>query len=267
VATVPVPAHAADIGTGGNIGASTIDQFCCASGNTIGVKNPNAFSGGKDAKGYSYLQQSDVDGQLKPMLSQQAQNGLKSQLKPHEQLVDNPQCTTQPNADQPIGDQGQKVTTATLTVNATCTGLAYDTGGAQTLAQSLLKRKVASDLGPNYVLKGTIMTKQLVTDVQDSVVTLQIAVAGTWYYQLDDNQQQTSAKQLINKSRAAAQSILKNDTRIAKAKIDLANGDTLPDNPKQISIIVRGVSGASPSDLPALPTVVSTNPLISTRGR
>ena len=49
------------------------------------------------------------------------------------------------------------------------------------------------------------MTKQEVTDVKDSVVTLQVAVAGTWYYQFDNQQKQVLARQLINKSREAAQ--------------------------------------------------------------
>jgi len=65
--------------------------------------------------------------------------------------------------------------------------------GAQTLAQGLLQTKEASELGPGYMLAGTIMTKQEVTDVQDRVVTLQVAVAGTWYYQFDDLQRQTLA--------------------------------------------------------------------------
>lgn len=255
--TITVNAHTTTAGTNGNMAAGAINTNCCASGTFVTVVS-SAFTGGKDGIDYSYLQRSDVDGivnQLRSMFSQQAQNSLKGQIKPHEQLL-NPPCTMQSSADHPIGDQGQKVTTATITVNATCTGLAYDTGGAQILAQDLLKRKAASDLGPNYVLTGTIMTKQVIIDVQDSVVTLQVAAAGTWYYPFDDNQKQALAKQLANKSRAAAQRTLHDYKGIAKIKIDIANGDTLPDNPEQISIIVLGASGASQSDLPALPTVV-----------
>ena len=268
--TITVNAHATTAGANGNMAAGAINGNCCASGGFITVVG-SAFTGGQDQKDYAFLQQSDVDSvvnELKPTLSQQALNGLKSQIKPNEQLASDAQCTVPPNVDQPIGDQGQNVTSANVTINATCTGLAYDATGAQTLAQGLLQTKEASELGPGYVLAGTIMTKQEVTDVQDSVVTLQVAVAGTWYYQFNDQQRQTLAKQLVNKSRAVAQGLLNHYKGVAKASIDIAGGgDILPNDPKQISITVVGVSGASPTNLPALPVIEPTSPSATTGGR
>jgi hypothetical protein len=254
--TITVNAHATTAGANGNMAAGAINGTCCVAGGFITVAS-SAFTGGQNGENYAYLQQSDVDkvvNQFKPILSQQANKGFTSQIKSHEQLVGAPQCTTTSKADQPVGKQGKNVTSANVMVSATCTGLVYDASGARTLAQKLLTGKVASSLGQDYVLAGTIITKPTVTDVQDDVVTLQVAAAGIWYYQFNDSQKLTLAKQLVNASRGAAQKLLNDYKGIAKARIDLADsGDTLPNDPNQISITVAGVSGASSADLPVLP--------------
>jgi hypothetical protein len=258
VGSITVDAHATISGANGNMAAGAINGTCCAAGGFISVVS-SAFTGGQDGENYTYLQQSDVDSvvnQLKPILSQQAQKGFNSQIKPNEQLVGTPQCTTTSKADQPIGKQGKNVTSANITVSATCTGLAYDVSRARTLAQNLLTSKSTKSLGPGYVLAGTIVTKPTVTDTQDNIVTLQVAAVGIWYYQFNDSQKQTLAKQLVNASRGTAQKLLNDSNGIAKAKIDLANGgDTLPNDPNQIRIMVAGISGASPADLPVLPAI------------
>ena len=132
--------------------------------------------------------------------------------------------------------------------------MVYDASGTRTLAQKLLTGKAASSLGQGYVLAGTIVTKPTITDVQDDIVTLQVAAAGIWYYQFDDSQKQTLAKQLVNASRGTAQKLLNDNKEIANAKIDVADGgNTLPNDPNQIRIVAAGVSGASSADLPVLP--------------
>ncbi len=243
--TITVNAHVTTAGASGNMAAGAINETCCASGGFIRVVS-SAFTGGQDEKDYTFLQQSDVDGyvnQIKSTLSQQALSGVKGQLKPNEQLAGDPECTTQSREDQPVGDQGHDVTSANVTVDATCTGLAYDARGAQILAQDLLQRKAISDLGQAYVLAGTVVTKSTVTDVNDGVVTLQVMVSGTWSYRLNDKEKQTLASQLANKTRVAAQGYLDASKGISKAKIDIANGgDSLPDDPGQIRIIVAAAS-------------------------
>ncbi len=254
VGSLTVNAHVATAGASGNMAAGAINETCCASGGFITVVS-SAFTGGQDEQDYTFLQQSDVDSyvdQLNPTLSQQALNGLKAQIKKNEQLADDPQCTTQSTEDQSVGDQGRNVTSANVTVNATCTGLAYDASGAQVLAQNLLKKKASNSLGQAYALAGTMNTKSTVTDVKDGVVTLQVTASGTWYYQFNDKQKQTLANQLANKTRIAAQGFLNASKGIGKAKIDIANGgDSLPDDSGQIRIIVVAASGASPTNQPA----------------
>jgi hypothetical protein len=241
VGSITVNAHVTTTGASGNMAAGAINETCCASGGFITVVS-SAFTGGQDEKDYTFLQQSDVDGyvnQIKSTLSQQALSGVKGQLKPNEQLAGDPECTTQSREDQPVGDQGRNVTSANVTVDATCTGLAYDARGAQTLAQDLLQRKASSDLGQAYTLAGTMVTKSTVTDVNDGVVTLQVTVSGTWYYQFTDKQKQMLANQLANKTRVAAQDFLNSFKGIRKAKMTITNdGDSLPNDPGQIRIIV-----------------------------
>jgi serine/threonine protein kinase len=249
-----IPAHSLYPGKTGNIRALAINQYCCSFSNAIEIQNPYAFSGGQDAQNYTFLKQSDIDGvfqQIKLMLYQQALDHFKRQIKSNEQLLGGPQCTMQTNVDQPVGDHRRNVTSANVTVNATCTGLAYDVSGVQALIQTLLKRKAISDPGRDYMLADTIVTKLQAThrDTKRQSVTLNLEVSRIWCYWFDDQQRQMLARQLVGKSRATAQRILSSYTGIAKATIQVAGGGTeMPDNPRQISIRVSEVSGDSSTE-------------------
>jgi malonyl CoA-acyl carrier protein transacylase len=130
-----------------------------------------------------------------------------------------------------------------VTVYVSCTGLAYDALEAQAIAQNLLKKKAASDLGQSYGLVGVIVAKPAVIEERDGVATLQVTVVGTWSYQLNDKQKQELASQLTNKTRAGAQEFLKAYKGITKARINVTNGDnSLPSDPGQISIVVQAAS-------------------------
>ena len=248
VTAVSIPAYAVYPGRFGNIRALAINQFCCHVRNLIVIKNPNAFSGGQNAQTYTFLRQSDVDvavNKIKRTLSQQALNDFKRQIKLHEQLVSDPQCTIQSSVDQPVGEHWLNITSANITVNANCTSLAYDAGGVQTLVRALLKRKAVSDLGQSYTLASTIAIKPQVTDTdtKNQFITFNVKAHGIWYYRFDNRQKQALAKYLVNKTRATAQRLLSSHTGIAKARVDIAGGgNTLPDHPAQISIKVLEVS-------------------------
>src|SRR5581483_784991 len=121
--TVTVSAHATTAGTAGNIGAGSISGNCCTAGGFVTVTN-SAFTGGQDQKDYSFLRQSDVNGvvnSLQQSQSSQAINAFKGQIKPNEQLLAAPKCNPTTNVDQPIGDHGQNITSANVTVTASCT--------------------------------------------------------------------------------------------------------------------------------------------------
>jgi serine/threonine protein kinase len=257
VTAVSVPAHAVSPGRSGNIGALAINQFCCNYRNMLMIKNLDPFSGGRDAQMHIFLQQSDIDGivnKIQRTMSQQAINNIKRQIKPNEQLVSNPQCAIQSSVDQPIGEQWLNIASANVTVNAHCTGIAYNARGLQTLVRTLLMRKAVSDLGQGYTLVSTIAIKLHVTDVdlKNQFVTFNVRAYGTWYYQFNNRQKQILAKYLVNQTRATALRLLSSHAGIVKARVDIAGGgNLLPANPAQINI---KISGAFFKDLPALST-------------
>ena len=262
--TTSVTAHAAAAGTGGNIVAMAVDRGCCSAGNFIFVENRAAFSGGQDQQNYTFLQQSDVDGAvgaLKDGLTGQAQSEVKKQVRANEQMVGDPQCNKPGvRSNQAVGDQGQNVTSATVSVSVTCTGLAYDLKATQTLVTSALQNKANSDPGDGYVLAGNIVTQPAVTTVKPDSVVLQVSAQGIWYYQFTDQLKAQLARIIAGKSRANAQTLLAGQKGIGSAKIDISGGgSTLPTDPKQITINVQPVAGLTAADLTPVPTVSGSN--------
>ncbi|HTK11732.1 MAG TPA: protein kinase, partial [Ktedonobacteraceae bacterium] len=87
---IMVAAHAANVGSKGNILALDINKTCCVSDGTIFVKNLSAFTGGQDAQSYHFPTQDDVDQvsqSVQANLEQKARQQLQSQLASGEQLA------------------------------------------------------------------------------------------------------------------------------------------------------------------------------------
>jgi len=90
------------------------------------------------------------------------------------------------------------------------------------------------------------------TDTKNQIITINVEAWGVWYYQFDDQQKQTLARYLVNRSRADAQRLLNSYKGIAKAKVDVAGGgNTLPANPRQIGIEISLQSLSHLGDLVA----------------
>src|SRR5260221_11546829 len=95
-----------------------IDGLCCAAG--VAVKNTAGFSGGQDAQTYPTVRQVDIDGLAGPLidtLTQGAQAGVQSQLRPQDWIVATPVCTPAISIDHPVGSRAAQVT---VTVVVTC---------------------------------------------------------------------------------------------------------------------------------------------------
>lgn len=111
-----VPAHSLISGASGNISAGDINLACCAT--SIIVQNPYNFTGGKNARDFTYLTNQDVTkttASLLPALQTQALS-----LLPNPRL--NPHCFpvtySSPNA-------GKETTSAQLTIIETCKADSY----------------------------------------------------------------------------------------------------------------------------------------------
>ncbi len=230
-------------GSNGNIGPGVIN----IQGQFITITNKAAFTGGQDAKNYHFLQQSDFDsvaGPLKTTVLSQAKSALQSQISSTERVARALQCTSPTaTADQPIGDKGVDVTSATVTASASCSEEVYDQQGLQGLVEGLLKAKAGADPKlTGYALVGSIVTDTKVQGVDsNNTVTLAVTAKGKWVYQVDKN---AIARLLAGLSAEQASAKLKSQPGIAN--FSLASGiTTFPSNPAQISIEVVNVPGFS----------------------
>ncbi len=245
-----VSAHAVTGGTGGDLDQGAINKGCCSNQNFVFVKNDAPFTGGVDAQSYTYVRQGDVDTAAAPLestLSQQASTQFKQQLKSNEQLVGNPTCNS--NVQVPpgtVGNQGHAIASATITVTAKCTGVAYDRGAAQAIAKDRLQKKANIDPGQGYSLVGNIATDVSISKVNADSISLLANARGIWVYQFDTAKQQAMAKQLAGKKVSDARTFINAQNGINNAKID-AKGDTLPTDPTQITFKVQSVSGENVS--------------------
>ena len=141
-----------------------LQRFLNVSGTKIHVTN-DTFSGGVDAQGYNFLQDSDITSVTnadQATLKSQAQNDIKGQMESGEQLLGDINCTDpKTTEDVPSGDQGptKAVTSAHVTVSVSCSAKVYDANAVQTIAQKELQQKASQDPGAGYVLAGNIITQ------------------------------------------------------------------------------------------------------------
>ncbi|MBA2285347.1 MAG: hypothetical protein H0W02_07700, partial [Ktedonobacteraceae bacterium] len=255
VGMVTVPAHVTTPGTNGNLPAGALpSQTCCGGGGTISVVS-NSFSGGQDPQNFTFVQQSDIDGAanpLKSVLSQKAQQQFQAQIRANEQLVGPAQCNSRVSSDHNAGDHAN---TVTVTVSASCTGEAYDHLGALALAQTLLRTEAASNPGAGYALVGalqTSITQASVIDPNKGSVQLTVPAEGIWVYQIDDAKKQQLAKLIAGKTKAQATRLLQQQADIQKLDIQIDHGDgnTLPTDAANITIVVQNVPGLQGTPTP-----------------
>jgi hypothetical protein len=273
-----VSAHAGSIGPGGNIAPLTINHACCSADSSIFARNLTAFTGGQDPQNFTIVSQSDIDGaakQLENTLTPEVQKSVKGQIHPNEQLVNSLQCTPNVTSDHNAGD---RATNVKVTVKVTCSGEVYDQQAAQLIASNLLKQQAAKIPGPGYALVGNLITKVtqvMVTDPKKGTLLLQVKAKGIWVFQFSDAQKQALANLIAGKSKQNAQTLLLNQMVmdhkvIAKADIVLSGGDgnTLPMDPTQITIVVQSVPGlpgpATPTTGPGSPGVPTNTPVSPT---
>ena len=244
-----ITGFAVNIGSSGNIGALDINGPCCASG--IIVKN-GAFGGGQNPQPHSVVQQSDINGaaaQLTASLTPSAQASLQKEVHTGEQVVSNTlKCTSAVSANHAAGAHAPNVT---VIVSVTCKEEVYDQSAALTMAANLLAKQASTDLGPNYVLTGSIVAEVTSVTVVDTKGTLAILVRaeGVWVYQFSDSVLQGFANHIANMSNQDATNYLMSQPGVKVVKIDNPNGSTLPDA-AHIKIVIEPIPGVTASPTP-----------------
>ncbi len=112
-----VVAHAIESGTIGNIQAGDINEPCCVT--SVIAQNPYTFSGGRDARDFTFLSKHDVANavlSLIPTLQQETQALFRSSI------VLNPSCKIDVRTNRTTGEETKS---ALLTLNSVCTAISY----------------------------------------------------------------------------------------------------------------------------------------------
>ncbi len=136
-----VAATAVNPGASGNIAAG--DTFQIGDGRV--ATSVAAFTGGADAKTYTYVKQADIDGAASPLvtsLTQAAQTAVQNQMPANEPALSSIQCSHNTTADHAVNDVAASVT---VTVTATCSMEVYDAPGAKNMAANLIESDAASN--------------------------------------------------------------------------------------------------------------------------
>jgi serine/threonine protein kinase len=240
-----VPAHAATGGTSGNIPAGSINGTCCTSGNFIQAKNEAAFTGGQDAKNYTFVQPGDVNtflNSVQPQLTQQATAALTTQLKPGEHLAQSPNCSPATRTSNPIGDQGQNIPSTTVTVTVTCTAISYDQNGLRALVTNLLQQQARASIGPHYALQDPIAIHVQNQQINpDNSLTLLVNASGLYTYQLSAARQQQLARLIAGKPVDVARKLLQAQPGVRAVAIS-TSGAALPGDPALIQVTYQNAN-------------------------
>ncbi len=233
-----ITAHAIQPGSSGNIQAGEINTTLSTG---LFVKNTSDFSGGRNARDFTYVKSTDIQqatSAISPQLSQSIQAALTSQLQPGEALV-SPTCATTESADHQPEDEAL---TVKVTVSQTCgSAVAYNKDALQTQATALLTHQARKLLGAGYRLFGSVQVTVMQTAHTPYPLVLSLSSQGVWVYQINE----TSMKNLVaGKPRSEAIQLLLGLPGIQRISIaGISDNAPLPDDTTHIHLlIIVGVS-------------------------
>jgi hypothetical protein len=227
-------AHTVQAGAIGNIAAHTIDTRCCGS-QFVTATNTSAFSGGQDARSYSFIQTSDIQNaatDLLASLTPKTTAALSKEARSGEQLV-TPLCTPHTTSSQGPGAEGVEVT---VNVTQTCRSVAYTLTSLQQVATSTLTH--SANLA-HYEQIGTVQVTVNGSTYANQTVTLKVSVSGVWVYHFPQAQVVHLIEEIAGESQQRATATLEGVAGIAQVSIHLQRldfQDQLPTNPQGISV-------------------------------
>jgi hypothetical protein len=233
---VTVPAHAVLTGPAGNIAAHDIYGPCCR----LNVFAANsAFRGGQVARVYPTVTAHDVNAtaeSLEKSLTVSMQAAFQPQVRSGETLITPLPCQPTVTPDHQIGTEAGLVQ---VTVSLTCTGEVYRTSAYEAAIRQMVTHAAAQHLGSGYEENGTIQASITATTYRPhGAVTLAVKRAGTWMYQIGEQQRAAIIQRIAGKSKAQATSILLGMPGVQSAAIEEERGDQLPVNPSRIQVII-----------------------------
>jgi hypothetical protein len=261
--TVVVQAHAAQDGASGDIGAydidfpinicSPYDLLCQFPDGTAYAQNTKAFTGGQDAYDETVVQQSDIDGLARPLISKMAASAqeqlsqlVAEQVQPGEHTVlPTSQCTPNVKPDHAVG---AGATLLTVSVSVTCYQIAYS---QQDFLPGVIHAEglqVGQQYGPAYTLAGDLIADSPVyesTDASQQTATIAVKARSIWAYQVDAGHKSSIAQEILGKTQDDARDlVLSNEKDIQDVRFALQGfGGKLPTDANAIQFAVQPVSG------------------------
>jgi hypothetical protein len=228
------PAHAIEPGITGNIPARSIYTRCCGSP-FLTATNVTPFTGGRDARDYSYVQSSDIQNAtntLLPPLTSKVTAALTRELHAGENIV-TPLCTPRTLADR---DPGEEATQVKVSVVETCKSVSYDTTSLQTVATTLL---VSSQKLDHFKQVGTteLTITKAATDGRSARLT--VSITGSWVYSFSSTELTHFKKIIAGQPQQRATELLQGEKGVAQVTVSLLRLDfrtVLPTDPGKITI-------------------------------
>jgi hypothetical protein len=227
-------AHVIQAGAEGNIPAHTIDTRCCGSPFVIAT-NTTPFTGGQDARSYSFIQISDIHTAVTDLLAHltpQATAALYNEARQGEQLV-TPLCTPHTTSSQ---DPGAEAVAVTVSVTQTCTSVAYQTASLNLVATRILSQRTTL---AKYEQVGTTQVTVNGSTYANQTVTLKVSVSGIWVYRFTKAKLEQLTHQIAGESQEQAQATLERGDGVAGVSIHVQRldfQDQLPTNPQRIHV-------------------------------
>ena len=227
-------AHTIQAGAVGNIPAHTIDTRCCGS-QFLTATNTTPFTGGQDARSYSFIQSSDIQNAATDLLASLTPKStavLNNETRPGEQLV-TPLCTPRTNSSQQPGTEAASVT---VSVTQTCYSVAYLTDSLNQAATSTLAHAINL---ANYQQEGTVQVTVNAETYTNHTARLKVSLAGIWVYHFTQAQLTALTRHIAGESQQEAKTTIERVDGVAQVSIHLQRLDfrsSLPTNPQHISI-------------------------------
>jgi hypothetical protein len=226
-----VPAHTVLIGAVANSKAGTIYGPCCRL-NISAVSS--AFTGGQDGRDYRTVSTQDITStatNIKGSLTASTRAALQTQLHPGETMLE-PVCTAQVTSDHSAGNEATQVS---VTVEQSCTTIAYPTIAVQTAMSQAVTHVAQRQLGTGYIQVGDVGVTLKGQHQSTTEATVQLQAQGTWYRQWSDTRLSTLTHQLAGKSKQEATRLLLHTPGIAQVE---GLPDTLPTDPASIQVLI-----------------------------
>jgi len=210
-AEATVTAHTLTTGNQSNIVADDINTTVS---NGVLVKN-SQFSGGRDARDFQAVAQSDLNSLTAKLQQQLTQAITHLFLLRSGEALQTTTCTFKTTPNHQIGEEAREVT---VNASKTCEGIAYSQDDLQQKATAVF---TTTRPGRNYLLEGDIQIN--VT----SVLPFTVSLHGLWVYHLSQDYEQFLAERIAGDTPAQARAYLLKTGSVSR--VTISQTQNLPD--------------------------------------